>query len=291
MTVFDRNNGCSTQTTTAITDSRNYPVLNTTTLVALDCGATGVNLNVTAVGLKPADVTASWSTPFPTPNIKNPNTLTLTTDGVGDYALAVVTNSNGCGGKIEVTVVNGSLTAGFNADQESGFAPLTVNFANTSSSTSSVTGASSVTTVWSFGNGSTRTTTTNISPSAVYNQAGTYTVTMFTSKGSCSDTLSKVIRVDIPSKMEIPNVFTPNGDNSNDIFFIKAANLSEISATIYDRWGNKVYELTTDKGNIAWDGKNLTGKEAPDGTYFYIITAKGKDGQAYDSKGTVSLYR
>ena len=53
----------------------------------------------------------------------------------------------------------------------------------------------------------------------------------------------------------------------------------------------KIYELTTDKGNIAWDGKTQTGKDAPDGTYFYVITAKGKDGQNFDTKGTVSLYR
>jgi flagellar hook assembly protein FlgD len=52
-----------------------------------------------------------------------------------------------------------------------------------------------------------------------------------------------------------------------------------------------VYELTTDKGNIAWDGKTQAGKEAADGTYFYVITAKGKDGQNYDTKGTVSLMR
>jgi gliding motility-associated-like protein len=293
MTVMDRNNGCITQTTTSILDNKKYPVLNTNTLVALDCGAslTGVSLSVTAVNLKPADVTAVWTAPFPTPNIKNANTLTLTTDGVGDYRLTVTTNSNGCAARIYVKVINGVLNGGFTADQESGFAPLTVNFSNTSASSSSVTGTSSITSVWSFGNGSTRTTSTNVGTSAVYNQPGTYTVTMFASKGTCSDTVQKVIFVDIPSKMVVPNVFTPNGDNSNDVFFIKAANLSEISAVIYDRWGNKVYELTTSKGNIAWDGKNLTGKEAPDGTYFYIITAKGTDGQTYDTKGTVSLYR
>jgi gliding motility-associated-like protein len=78
---------------------------------------------------------------------------------------------------------------------------------------------------------------------------------------------------------------------SINIFFVKSANLTNITALIYDRWGTKIYELTTDKGNIAWDGKTQTGSEAPDGTYFYIITATGKDGQTYDTKGTVSLFR
>jgi len=82
-----------------------------------------------------------------------------------------------------------------------------------------------------------------------------------------------------------------NLKSTSDIFFVKTANLSEISALIYDRLGNKIYELTTNKGNIACDGKTQTGKEAPDGTYFYIITAKGKDGQDYNKKGTLSLFR
>lgn len=291
MWVVDRNNGCVSFTTATVADNRIYPVLLTSSVVALDCGATGVNLAVNAVGLKPADVTAKWTAPVPTPNIKNPTTLTLTTDGVGEYALSVITNSNGCGSVIIVNVVPGVLTGGITADQESGYAPLTVNFTNSSASTSTATGASSVTTVWSFGNGTARTTTTNASTSAVYSQPGTYTVVAFVSKGGCSDTVYKVITVDIPSKLVVPNVFTPNGDNNNDLFFVKAANLSEITVIIYDRWGNKVYELTTDKGNIAWDGKNMTGKEAQEGTYFYIITAKGKDGQSYDQKGNVSLFR
>lgn len=293
MTVMDRNNGCITQTTVLVADNNVYPVLLTNSIVPLDCGATtsGVNLSVTAVGLKASDVTALWTTPLPTPDIKNANTLTLTTNGVGEYTLSVTTNSNGCKSNIRVKVTNGLLTGDFVPDRDSGFAPLTVNFTNNSTSTSSITGTSSITSVWSFGNGTTRTTTTNITTSALYNQPGSYTVTLFSSKGGCQDTVIKVIYVDIPSKLEIPNIFTPNGDNSNDVFFIKSANLVEIKALIYDRWGNKVYELTTDKGNIAWDGKNLTGKDSPDGTYLYIITAKGKDGQIYDAKGTVTLLR
>lgn len=293
MTVMDLNNGCITKTTVNVPDHKVYPTLLTNTLVTLDCGAntSGVKLSAVAVGLKPVDVDALWLPPMPPPNMKNANTLTLTTDGVGEYTLMVTTFSNGCKSDIKVNVIDGLLNADFTPDVVEGFAPLSVNFANNSASSSSVSGTSSITSVWSFGNGTTRTTTTNVTTSAVYQQPGTYTITLFTSKGTCSDTISKVIFVDIPSKLQIPNIFTPNGDNSNDVFFIKGANLVEISATIYDRWGTKVYELITGKGNIAWDGKNLSGAESSDGTYFYIITAKGKDGQSYDVKGTVTLVR
>ena len=297
MTVRDMNNGCTSVTTALLGDNRIYPVINTNTLVALDCGAgnSGVKLAAQALNLNPSDVKAQWFPPNnPTPGVTGLNSLTLTTDGVGVYKLIVTTNTNSCSNSVNVFVVNGVLTANFTADQVSGYAPLTVNFTNNSASSSSVTGTSSITSVWSFGNGATKTTTaitTSAGTSALYTQPGTYTVTMYATKGTCIDTFVKVIRVDIPSKLEIPNVFTPNGDNVNDIFFVKAANLTSITALIYDRWGTKIYELTTEKGNIAWDGKTQTGREAPDGTYFYIITATGKDGMSYDTKGTVSLFR
>ncbi|MES2681298.1 MAG: gliding motility-associated C-terminal domain-containing protein [Bacteroidota bacterium] len=294
MNVIDMKNGCTSQTTALLGDNRVYPVVIAEPDVALDCGfSSKVKLPAKVVGLNANNLTIQWDGP-PTAALDNPNTLTVTTNEIGEYVLTVTTNSNGCSSKAVVKVSNGVLKAGFTADQETGFAPMTVNFTNSSASSSTVTGTSSVTSIWSFGNGTTRTTTVNTTQagtSAVYNQPGTYTVTLFATKGSCIDTFVKVIRVDIPSKLEIPNVFTPNGDGSNDIFFVRTANLSEISAVIFDRWGNKVYELTTEKGNIAWDGKSNTGKEAPDGTYFYIITAKGKDAQTYDMKGNVSLFR
>lgn len=293
MTAKDKVNGCTAITTTVIGDNRDYPVIVTSPTQSLDCGSStgvGIKLGATVIGLAATFVDAEWTSP-PNANVSSPNSLTLTTTSIGSFTLSVTTKSNSCKTSTVVTVINGVLDGSFTPDQTSGFAPLTVNFNNTSSSSSTVTGTSSITTVWSYGNGTMRTTNVNIPTSAIYAQPGTYTVAMFTSKGTCLDTVYKVITVDMPSKLEVPNVFTPNGDNSNDIFFIKTANLSEITAMIYDRWGNKIYELTTDKGNIAWDGKTQTGKEAPDGTYFYIITAKGKDGQNYDTKGTVSLYR
>jgi flagellar hook assembly protein FlgD len=61
-----------------------------------------------------------------------------------------------------------------------------------------------------------------------------------------------------------------------------------------------MFETNSENGNIEWDGKNLNKKEVPDGTYFYIISAKGKDGKEEwkDSNGnevkktgTISLFR
>lgn len=73
----------------------------------------------------------------------------------------------------------------------------------------------------------------------------------------------------------LPNVFTPNGDQFNDLLVPlnstesnPNANIERIELVIFNRWGNIVYE-TTDPA-INWDGKHYrTGQDCADGTYFY----------------------
>ena len=110
-------------------------------------------------------------------------------------------------------------------------------------------------------------------------------------KGQCAETVSRVVVVDLPSQLEIPNIFTPNNDGVNDLFFLKATSLEWISIVVYSRWGLRVYELESFTGNVAWDGKDLYGKNVADGTYMYVLKAKGRDGSPYESKGTIMLVR
>ena len=58
---------------------------------------------------------------------------------------------------------------------------------------------------------------------------------------------------------------------------------------IYDRWGLKMSEVTNE--SLGWDGKSKNGSDAPDGTYYYIVTADGADGKKYEFTGYVSLIR
>jgi gliding motility-associated-like protein len=71
---------------------------------------------------------------------------------------------------------------------------------------------------------------------------------------------------------ELPNVFTPDGNNKNDLLipfpyrFVK-----DIDLHIYNRWGQEVFS-TTDR-DINWNGTvNNTGKALPAGVYFYHCT-------------------
>ena len=83
-------------------------------------------------------------------------------------------------------------------------------------------------------------------------------------------------------------MFTPNGDGSNDVFKLIELNLKTVEGEIYNRWGQKLY--TWNGLNGAWDGK-VSGKIAPDGTYFYIINAVGLDDEEHLLKGSFSLIR
>jgi gliding motility-associated-like protein len=306
--VQDNYNGCYGSGTVNVLDRTQPPVLTASVNQAtLDCGGStnAATLNLALTGTMTGGVRFLITT-YPTltpvafspssaivvninPDLSGTSSSVITVDKVGAYYFIVTNTLTGCKANGTVNVVAGGLIAGMDPSPSEGYAPLTVSFFN--NSTSSL-GSSSITSVWDFGNGTAQTTTINTSTSATYTAPGTYTVRLTASKGvGCVDTAYKIIKVDIPSKLEVPNVFTPNGDGSNDVFFLKVANLEHIDVFIIDRWGNKVYETESHTGNIAWDGKNFAGKECASGVYFYVITAKGKDDTEYTEKGSVSLFR
>jgi gliding motility-associated-like protein len=76
--------------------------------------------------------------------------------------------------------------------------------------------------------------------------------------------------VDECTYYELPNVFTPNGDDVNDIYMPKSYSFVErVDMKIYNRWGDLVYQ--TDDKNINWNGKILnTDKLVAPGVYYYI---------------------
>ncbi len=287
-------NGCTAQATYSVSNNRVYPQLSETspTVTVLDCGATNT---ITPVFTSSANLTYTWSwvqpegSDAPPAPISNPSLGSLIVSEAGTYSQFILNTVSGCFVKYNNNVVaDNKITAEFTPDKITGFAPLEVNFENKSTTSSGPSGISSV---WNFGNNSLATFTNVASTKTTFKQPGTYTVTLFTKKGSCQNSVSKVITVDLPSTLSIPNVFTPNGDNVNDLYFLKTTSLSDIDITIYDRWGNKVYVVQSTKGNIAWDGKNQYGKESPEGTYFYVIKAIGKDGKEFNDKGTINLFR
>ncbi|MAO71363.1 MAG: hypothetical protein CMD02_02500 [Flavobacteriales bacterium] len=85
----------------------------------------------------------------------------------------------------------------------------------------------------------------------------------------------------------VPNVFTPNGDEVNDVWLLEDAFFySDSEVRVYNRYGKLVFKSIG--YDSPWDGKNETGNDVMDGSYFYIIDL----GDEYDKiKGTVSIIR
>lgn len=221
---------------------------------------------------------ATTGTPLPGDTLP-----TLTGVGPGTYSV-LITDSHSCpsiGGNVTFTVTTSPpVVAGFTASPDSGFAPLDVTFTNTSS-------ASATSFTWTLGNNTT--TTTVVSPTYTYNNSGTYQVVLIASNGICSDTAYATIFVDIPTTIIIPNVFSPNGDSLNDVFFIKCTGMKSLTCDIFNRWGQKVYGLTGP--NQWWDGKLNNGHDATEGTYYYMLTAEGNDGKKYTYQGSLTLVK
>jgi gliding motility-associated-like protein len=99
--------------------------------------------------------------------------------------------------------------------------------------------------------------------------AGCYAVSALDSAGNESAP-GAVVCVDNCPQYELPNAFTPNGDGQNDEFrpFPGWRFVTRVDMQIFNRWGNLVFE-TRDPA-ILWKGANNEGKEAAEGTYFYI---------------------
>jgi gliding motility-associated-like protein len=85
------------------------------------------------------------------------------------------------------------------------------------------------------------------------------------------------------------NVFTPNGDQINDVFDFSSLNLAEQTITVYDRWGAEVFRSS--QYLQVWDGKNKGQAECPSGVYFFTLSFKEFINKKADQKGFIQLIR
>lgn len=195
--------------------------------------------------------------------------------------------------------------ANFTVSSTSGCSPLEVTITNSSQNTNTYS--------WNFGNGNS-TTVTNLDPiNQTFNSSGTIQL-IASQSPTCADTMEVAITVNIcgctdPSatnynasatvddgsctypfpSAEAPNVFTPDGDGANDVFFISTKNATNVELTILNRWGHKMYEGSS--LNPAWNGKAQNGSDAIEGVYFYKYTVYGPNNQQVEGEGFLQLVR
>ncbi|HSY75582.1 MAG TPA: gliding motility-associated C-terminal domain-containing protein, partial [Bacteroidia bacterium] len=127
-------------------------------------------------------------------------------------------------------------------------------------------------------------------PVATPSVTTTYYVLLSSDSGCHSvDSLVIFVKEKCDSAFNVPNVFTPNGDNKDDFFVIDASNMATYSIEIYDRWGKQVF--TSSNAGSPWNGKlNNSGPEESDGVYYYIIKATCGS-HNFDTHGFVQLIR
>ena len=105
---------------------------------------------------------------------------------------------------------------------------------------------------------------------------------------SASDTITVLVTKTGQNAFNVPNAFTPNNDKINDCFGIRQwGNLILQDFSIYNRWGQKVFETTN--ASDCWDG-TFQGEKQPSGGYVYIIKATTLCGNV-SRKGTLLLIR
>lgn len=165
----------------------------------------------------------------------------------------------------------------------SGYPGLTVQFTNASLNANTYH--------YDFGNGSNQSTTSiSLTPSSTYNSPGVYTVVLTAGNGICQDTahLNVLVLPYEPLKVVVPNIFTPNDDKNNDVFFVRLENAVSIDLVIVNRWGNFMARISDLNGY--WDGRT-NGNMADDGVYFYKYTVTGLDGTTQTGQGDIQLMK
>ncbi|MFM7023421.1 MAG: gliding motility-associated C-terminal domain-containing protein [Flavobacteriales bacterium] len=86
----------------------------------------------------------------------------------------------------------------------------------------------------------------------------------------------------------IPNVFTPNDDGKNDLLFVRGNNITELYFVIYDRWGEKVFETSTQ--SKGWNGEYKTQSSDP-AVFVYYLKVKCAGEDEYFEKGNITVMR
>ncbi len=118
------------------------------------------------------------------------------------------------------------------------------------------------------------------------------TISDIGNEGICSVSDTVIVRVFEsicgPPNIFVPNAFSPNGDGENDVLYVRGSVITDVEFSVFDRWGEKVFE--TDDISRGWDGL-YKGKLAEPAVFVYYLHAVCGDGQTYFEKGNVTLIR
>jgi gliding motility-associated-like protein len=126
------------------------------------------------------------------------------------------------------------------------------------------------------------------------NQTTVYTVDVVNGGGCRSRDNVTVYVICNGANVFIPNTFSPNNDQANDVFYPRGTGLFRIkSARVFNRWGEVVYEKADFMANdpsVGWDG-TYKGKKLNIDVYVYIIEIMCDNNTILTYKGNIALIK
>jgi gliding motility-associated-like protein len=197
----------------------------------------------------------------------------------------ITTNQNTCNGtdtaRFTIRVLD-APTAAFTFTPLQPLANSPTTFTNTSS-------IDAVRFRWDFGDGDSLLTASRAPVTHQYRATGQFQacLTAYNSLG-CPRQICQPVQALVIPAIDVPNAFTPMTGDANSILYVRGYGISQLKFTIWNRWGQKVFE--TNDPNIGWNG-NFKGVMQPMDVYVYTLSATFFDGVEVNKKGDITLIR
>lgn len=276
LTVTDANGCTATASVTITVTTCTVPVASLTVSDNMICESSCVNFTDMSTG---SPTGWSWSFPGGTPSTssqQNPTNICYNTPGNYNVTL-ITTNAFGS----DTIIMSNYISVGAQNTVDAGpFVTIAIGNSTTLTATGGLGNYS-----WLPATG--LNCTLCQSPVANPTVTTTYTVT-YTNSFGCVATDTVTVDVIIAYSIFVPSAFSPNGDGTNDILFVRGAGIKTLDFIVYDRFGEKVFESSAIVDG--WDG-TFHGKDMNTGIFVWYVTAEFFDGQTQILKGDVSLVR
>lgn len=115
-----------------------------------------------------------------------------------------------------------------------------------------------------------------------------YCVTATDANGCSNETCMTLSVVIVCGEVFVPSAFSPNDDGENDILCVYSDCMESMTFTLFNRWGEKVYQ--TNNMSVCWDG-TWNGKPLNSAVFVYTLDGYLINGELIEQKGNVSLIR
>ncbi len=149
-----------------------------------------------------------------------------------------------------------------------------------------LSGQGGVNYTWSPPNGLSCTNCAN--PDASPFTTTTYIMTTTDINGCSSTDNVTVYVIEEEQDIFVPNIFSPNGDGNNDVFYVEGSGLNNFNLSIFNRWGELVFESSDQ--NTGWDGTQ-NGKGLNNAVFVYMVRYTDTLGNEQTISGNVTLLR